>query len=161
MEKASPPTNNCTIPWQRSFPFQQRSSPFSHPLLFVIPSEAEGSAVRHSAEPNLSFYNHFPFVILSDGRDLRFSSSASAVVESETADPSASLGMTKRRGWLKGEDRCQGIVQLLVGGDTFPIDNRPFVRNQKTHGQSTEGSSVSVHQLGVDVATLWLRQGCP
>jgi hypothetical protein len=30
-------------------------------------------------------------------RDLQFSSSASAVDESETADPSPSLGMTKRR----------------------------------------------------------------
>ena len=27
--------------------------------------EAEGSAVRHSGAPNLPFYNHFPFVILS------------------------------------------------------------------------------------------------
>jgi hypothetical protein len=106
MEKGVPANQQLHYPLARSFPFQQRSSPFSHPLLFVIPSEAEGSAVRHSAEPNLSFYNHFPFVILSDGRDLRFSSSASAVVESETADPSASLRMTKRRGWLKGEDRC-------------------------------------------------------
>jgi hypothetical protein len=26
---------------------------------------------------------------------------------------------------------------------------------------STECPSVSVHQLGVDVATLWLRHGCP
>jgi hypothetical protein len=30
-------------------------------------------------------------------RDLQFSSSASVANESETADPSASLGMTKRR----------------------------------------------------------------
>jgi hypothetical protein len=28
--------------------------------------EAEGSAVRHSGAPNLPFYNHFPFVILSE-----------------------------------------------------------------------------------------------
>ena len=30
MEKASSPPNNCPIPWQRSFPFQQ-PSPFCHP----------------------------------------------------------------------------------------------------------------------------------
>jgi hypothetical protein len=36
-------------------------------------------------------------------RDLQFSFSASAAHESETADPSASLGMTKRREWLRGE----------------------------------------------------------
>jgi hypothetical protein len=38
--------------------------PFNNPLLFVIPSEAEGSAVRHSGALNLPFHNHFPFVIL-------------------------------------------------------------------------------------------------
>jgi hypothetical protein len=37
--------------------------PFNNPLLFVIPSEAEGSAVRHSDASNLPFYNHFPFVV--------------------------------------------------------------------------------------------------
>jgi hypothetical protein len=42
--------------------------PFNNPLLFVIPSEAEGSAVRHSGTPNLAFY-HFPFVILSSAQD--------------------------------------------------------------------------------------------
>ena len=30
--------------------------------------EAEGSAVRHSGAPNLSFYNRFPFVILKDDK---------------------------------------------------------------------------------------------
>ena len=30
--------------------------------------EAEGSAVRHSGAPHFSFYNHFPFVILSGAR---------------------------------------------------------------------------------------------
>jgi hypothetical protein len=30
------------------------------------PGEAEGSAVRHSGAPNLSFYNPFPFVILEE-----------------------------------------------------------------------------------------------
>ena len=41
MEKASSPPNNCPIPWQRSFPFQQ-PSPFCHP------ERSEGSAVRPS-----------------------------------------------------------------------------------------------------------------
>jgi hypothetical protein len=43
--------------------------PFNNPLLFVIPSEAEGSAVRHSGALNLPFHNHFPFVILSGAQD--------------------------------------------------------------------------------------------
>jgi hypothetical protein len=34
--------------------------PFNNPLLFVIPSEAEGSAVRHSGAPNLPFYKPSP-----------------------------------------------------------------------------------------------------
>jgi hypothetical protein len=90
--KASSPPNNCPIPWQRSFPFQQ-PSPFCHPertrisyfaaltgATYVVllkenhmqlfeaatldrkSGEAEGSAVRHSGAPNLPFYNHFPFV---------------------------------------------------------------------------------------------------
>jgi hypothetical protein len=50
--------------------FQQPPFPYNYPLLFVIPSEAEGSAVL--------------FLIIGGN-------------ESETADPSASLGMTKRR----------------------------------------------------------------
>jgi hypothetical protein len=39
MERASLLLNNHPVPWQRS-------SLLHHPLLFVIPSEAEGSAVR-------------------------------------------------------------------------------------------------------------------
>ena len=92
MEKVSSPPNNCPIPWQRSFPFQQ-PSPFCHPertrisyfaaltgATYVVllkenhmqlleaatldrkSGEAEGSAVRHSGAPNLPFYNHFPFL---------------------------------------------------------------------------------------------------
>src|ERR1700760_2459461 len=34
--------NNCPIPWQRPFPFR-------YPLLFVIPSVGEGSAVSLSS----------------------------------------------------------------------------------------------------------------
>jgi hypothetical protein len=98
MEKASSPPNNCPIPWQRSFPLQQpspfchpertRISYFAartgatyvvllkenHMQLFEAATldrksgEAEGSAVRHSGAPNLPFYNHFPFVILSGAR---------------------------------------------------------------------------------------------
>jgi hypothetical protein len=94
MEEASSPPNNCPIPWQRSFPFQQ-PSPFCHPertrisyvaaltgATYVVllkenhmqlfeaatldrkSGEAEGSAVRRSGAPNLPFYNHFPLVIL-------------------------------------------------------------------------------------------------
>ena len=58
--------------WETSGPFDTRvpyplgSSPlpFHHPLLSVIPSEAEESAVRHSGAPNLPVCNHLPFVIL-------------------------------------------------------------------------------------------------
>ena len=90
MEKASSPPNNCPIPWQRSFPFQQ-PSPFCHPertrisyfaaltgATYVVllkenrmqlfeaatldrkSGEAEGSAVRPSGAPNLPLNNHFP-----------------------------------------------------------------------------------------------------
>ena len=39
--------------------------PYNDPLLFVIPSEAEESAVRHSDAPNLPVYNYYiSFVIL-------------------------------------------------------------------------------------------------
>jgi hypothetical protein len=38
MEKASSPPNNCPIPWQRSFPFQQ-PSPFCHPACPGVPWE--------------------------------------------------------------------------------------------------------------------------
>jgi hypothetical protein len=48
--KGVPPSSNCPI--LRNCPF-----PFNNPLLFVIPSEASGSAVRHSGAPNLPFYN--------------------------------------------------------------------------------------------------------
>src|SRR5579863_1086493 len=37
---------------------------YNDPLLFVIPSEAEESAVRHSGAPDLQVYNYLPFVIL-------------------------------------------------------------------------------------------------
>src|SRR5579859_5037946 len=50
-------TNNRAIPWQQSYAY-------NHPLLFVIPSEAEESAVRHSGAPDLPVYNYLPFVIL-------------------------------------------------------------------------------------------------
>jgi hypothetical protein len=53
MEKASlPPATALSL---RNCPF-----PFNNPLLFVIPSEASGSAVRHSGAPNLPFYNSKP-----------------------------------------------------------------------------------------------------
>src|SRR5579859_7816540 len=55
--KASRRPNNRAIPWQQSYAY-------NHPLLFVIPSEAEESAVRHSGAPNLQVYNYFLFVIL-------------------------------------------------------------------------------------------------
>ena len=50
-------TNNRAIPWQQSYAYND-------PLLFVIPSEAEESAVRHSGAPDLPVYNYLPFVIL-------------------------------------------------------------------------------------------------
>jgi hypothetical protein len=79
MERASLLLNNHPVPWQRS-------SLLHHPLLFVIPSEAEGSAVRSmqyrrvrsKGAPGLAFEtwdpsNQFPletptlfFVIPSD-----------------------------------------------------------------------------------------------
>jgi hypothetical protein len=56
MEKASSPPSTA---------FSLGNGPilFNDPLLFVIPSEAEGSAVRRSGAPNLSLYDHFPFVV--------------------------------------------------------------------------------------------------
>ena len=57
--------NNRAIPWQQSFAYND-------PLLFVIPSEAEDSAVRHSGAPNLPVYNYLPFVILSEAQDDNF-----------------------------------------------------------------------------------------
>jgi hypothetical protein len=50
-------TNNRAIPWQPSYAYND-------PLLFVIPSEAEESAVRHSGAPDLPVYDYLPFVIL-------------------------------------------------------------------------------------------------
>src|ERR1700741_4495775 len=44
-------TNNRAIPWQPSYAYND-------PLLFVIPSEAEESAVRHSGAPDLPVYNY-------------------------------------------------------------------------------------------------------
>jgi hypothetical protein len=38
------------------FELFDQSPPFNNPLLFVIPSEAEGSAVRHSGAPYLQVY---------------------------------------------------------------------------------------------------------
>jgi hypothetical protein len=122
MEKASSPPNNCPIPWQRSFPFQQ-PSPFCHPertrisyfaaltgaTYVVLRKEnhmqlfeaatldrksgqadlsrraVEGSAVRHSGAPNLPFYNHFPFVILSEA--LRGSIANKGLYGAESKDP--------------------------------------------------------------------------
>ena len=49
--------NNRAIPWQQSYAYND-------PLLFVIPSEAEESAVRLSGAPDLPVYNYLPFVIL-------------------------------------------------------------------------------------------------
>jgi hypothetical protein len=50
------------------------------------------------------------------------------------------LGMTKRVGLLKGEDRCQGAGRLLgPWGRRRPdisIDSSPFVRNQESHNLS-------------------------
>ena len=56
---------------KRPFPSATDLS-FRQPSPFVIPSEGEESAVRHSGAPNLEFYNHFSFVIPSVARDLRF-----------------------------------------------------------------------------------------
>ena len=50
-------TNNRAIPWQQCYAYHG-------PLLFVIPSEGEESAVRHSGAPDLPVYNYLPFVIL-------------------------------------------------------------------------------------------------
>jgi hypothetical protein len=52
--------------------------PLSSP--FVIPSEAEGSAVRHSGAPNFSVYNHLPLSSLSgaEGSALFINSATSA-----------------------------------------------------------------------------------
>ena len=51
--------NNRAIPWQQSYAYND-------PLLFVIESEAEESAVRHSGAPNLPFHN---YSLLSSSRD--------------------------------------------------------------------------------------------
>jgi hypothetical protein len=56
-KEASPPPNNRAIPWQQSYAYND-------PLLFVIPSEAEESAVRHSGAPDLPVCTYLPFVIL-------------------------------------------------------------------------------------------------
>jgi hypothetical protein len=71
--KGVPPPSNCPVPSQLPYPFatvlfpsqlsfslRNCPFPFNNPLLFVIPSEAEGSAVRHSGAPNLPFYNFKP-----------------------------------------------------------------------------------------------------
>jgi hypothetical protein len=47
-EKAFPGPNNRPVLWQRS-------SPYNNPFLFVIPSEAEGSAVPRTLPGNVFF----------------------------------------------------------------------------------------------------------
>jgi hypothetical protein len=47
--------------------------------------------------------------------------------------------MTKRRGLLKGKDRCQGIGQLLGGGTSFASTATVFVRKQKVRGSQDDG----------------------
>jgi hypothetical protein len=44
----------------------------------------------------------------------------------EVGNPST-LGMTKRRGLLKGKDRCQGIGHLLGGEDAFSQEHLPTI----------------------------------
>src|SRR5882757_4165631 len=76
-------------------------SPFCHPERTWIPASLPSPA---TTEVVLSKENHMQLTEVTTldrnpgkPRDLQFSSSASAANESETADPSASLGMTKRR----------------------------------------------------------------
>ncbi len=42
-------------PMRIGVPPRQLFSPHNHPLLFVIPTEGEESAVRHSGAPHLPF----------------------------------------------------------------------------------------------------------
>ena len=94
VEGRRPNRPNNPVLWQRSFPFHNPvlfvipsvpgfpTSQLSLATTYVVllkenhmqlteaatfdrkSGEAEGSAVRHSGASNLSFYNHFPFVIL-------------------------------------------------------------------------------------------------
>jgi hypothetical protein len=99
--------------------------PFNNPLLFVIPSEAEGSAVRHSGALNLPFHNHFPFVILRgcDFFDLScFLHTQPAVFQ--TCDKAVILSEALRRSIVN-----KGLMarsRRTPGALTLPIPSVPF-----------------------------------
>src|SRR5882757_5344849 len=119
MEKASPP------PQQLPCPLTTVPS-LSTSLSFVIPSEAEGSAVPRT--PN-KFLVLWVLGLASSPREEPWSYKNLCLGWSGTADPSASLGMTKRRGWLKGRGplpRDRAVVGA-AGDAPFPSTTALFI----------------------------------
>jgi len=69
---------------------------------------------ERSAEPQVP-----PLRFGRDGKGESSSSTRDSLLMERTADPSAALGMTNRRGRPQGEERCQGTGRLLGSRGRF------------------------------------------